>query len=77
MKRQSLLCPRAVGEERNKQLYAGMGLALDGTIVEVTVASAMASSAGIHQNYGPRSRLKAIRLDPLEDIGLPSKGDNR
>ena len=23
------------------------------------------------------SRLKAVRLDPLESVGLPSKGDNR
>lgn len=27
--------------------------------------------------YSERSRLKEVKLDPLEAIGLPSKGDNR
>ncbi|KAL8793015.1 MAG: hypothetical protein Q9195_004419 [Heterodermia aff. obscurata] len=35
------------------------------------------STAGTQQTHGPHGRLRAIRLDPLEDIGLPSKGDNR
>ena len=26
---------------------------------------------------GQRDKLKAVHLDPLEEIGLPSKGDDR
>lgn len=36
----------------------------------------MASREG-RQPSGPWSRLKPISIDPLESVGLPSKGDNR
>ena len=35
------------------------------------------SSRGGRAPSGPWSRLKPMNLDPLEVIGLPSKGDNR
>lgn len=36
-----------------------------------------AAAAGSRQRQGLWSRLRDVRLDPLESIGLPSKGDNR
>lgn len=35
------------------------------------------SSRGGRANSAPWSRLKPVNQDPLEAIGLPSKGDNR
>jgi hypothetical protein len=35
------------------------------------------SARGNRSNSGPWGRLKPVNLDPLEAVGLPSKGDNR
>jgi len=38
----------------------------------------MAAKAAVGRELNrPRGRLKKIRDDPLENLGLPSKGDNR
>jgi hypothetical protein len=43
----------------------------------LTTAIPLMSARGNRVPSGPWSRLKPVNLDPLEVLGLPSKGDNR
>lgn len=45
------------------------------TLLTCYISYLMSAKGG--RPSGPWGRLKPVNLDPLESVGLPSKGDNR